>query len=204
MLVDETSFRVIMDMEEGVYTDVAVRVVDPDRLYTIAAEVMDRLPDTRVVVRDELLRTYRAIFDWREGVLLVLLASTLVTLLFVAWERAVGLGAEERGEIATLKALGWGAADLLRVKLWEGGVITLGAFLLGYSAAYVHVFLLDGALFEPLLRGWSMLYPRFVLEPSVELYQLALLLLLVVLPYGVATLVPAWRAARGEPGPALR
>lgn len=195
MLVDETTFRVIMDMEEELYTDVAVRVENPEALYAVAAELVDRLPDTRVVVRDELLRTYRAILDWREGVLFVLLIGALLAFLFIAWDRAAGLGGEERREIATLKALGWSSGDLLRAKAWEGVLITLSAFLLGYSAAYWHVFALGGALFEPLLRGWSSLYPDFAPTPGVDLLQLALLFLLVVLPYGAATLIPSWRAA---------
>jgi hypothetical protein len=52
------------------------------------------------------------------------------------------------------------------MKLWEGLLISLTAFLLGFVAAYVHVFHFGAPLFEPVFKGWAVLYPRFQLVPA--------------------------------------
>ena len=55
-------------------------------------------------------------------------------------DKASGLSAEERKEIGILKAIGWETADVIRMKFWEGILISFSAFMLGYLAAYLHVF----------------------------------------------------------------
>jgi hypothetical protein len=68
------------------------------------------------------------------------------------------------------------------MKTWEGLLISLTAFLLGFIAAYVHVFHFDAAVFEPVLKGWSVLYPRFTLVPTVDGLQIATLFFFTVFP----------------------
>ena len=90
-------------------------------------------------------------------------------------------------------------------KLLVGKHIPHGhAFLLGYLAAYAHVFLADAALFAPVLKGWAVLYPRFSLIPTVDGLQVATLFFFTVFPYTVATLVPIWRAATTDPDAVMR
>ncbi len=69
------------------------------------------------------------------------------------------------------------------MKFWEGALISLTAFLLGYLAAYLHVFRFSSRLFEPVLKGWSTLYPHFDLSPAVDGFQVATLFLFTVFPY---------------------
>jgi hypothetical protein len=52
------------------------------------------------------------------------------------------------------------------MKFWEGLLISLTAFLLGFVAAYIHVFHFAASMFEPVLKGWAVLYPRFQLTPK--------------------------------------
>jgi lipoprotein-releasing system permease protein len=84
----------------------------------------------------------------------------------LAWEKASGLSAEEKREIGILKAIGWETGDVIKMKFWEGLLISLTAFLLGFVAAYIHVFHFAASLFEPVLKGWAVLYPRFQLTPA--------------------------------------
>ena len=62
----------------------------------------------------------------------------------------------------------------------------------------------DIAVFEPVLRGWSVLYPRLELTPAVDGLQLATLFFFTVFPYTVATIVPIWRAAITDPDSVMR
>ncbi len=49
-----------------------------------------------------------------------------------------------------------------------------------------------------------MIYPQFRLVPFIDGYQLAVLFFLTVVPYTVATIVPAWRAAIVDPDAVMR
>jgi len=134
----------------------------------------------------------------------VILSAAVLAFALVAWDKAAGLSAEERREIGILKAIGWETSDVLTVKLWEGAVVSLTAFGLGWLAAYGHLFLGGAPLFEPVLRGWSTLSPARRLVPAAGGLEVLTLFILTVVPYTVATVVPAWRAATTDPDAVMR
>lgn len=204
LLVNETDFRAFFGIAPGLYTDLVLRVGNPREVRKVAEKVLDRLPAARVISREEMLRTYEAAFNWRQGLLLTVLSVVLLAFAFLAWDKASGLSAEERREIGILKALGWDTGDVLRMKLWEGALVSLSAFLAGYVSAWLHVFHAEAPLFTAVLKGWSVLYPRFTLRPEMDFAQLMVLAFLTVLPFVAATLVPVWRAATLDPDEVMR
>lgn len=204
VLMHEEDFRAFFKYPEGNYTDVALSVANPQEIRNIALKLMDALPDSRPILRDEVLRTYASIFDWREGIMLALLSAAILAFGIFAWEKAAGLSAEEKREIGILKAIGWETGDIIKMKFWEGLLISLTAFLLGYIVAYLHVFHLNSILFEPVLKGWAVLYPRFTLTPHIDGLQVATLFFFTVFPYTAAVLVPIWRAATTDPDTVMR
>jgi ABC-type lipoprotein release transport system permease subunit len=204
VLMSEEDFRTLFDYPAGQYTDIALSVANPQELRNVAAKLAGRLPDSRTILREEVLRTYESIFNWREGIVLVLLSGAVLAFAIFALEKASGLSADEKREIGILKAIGWETGDVILMKFWEGALISLTAFLLGYTAAYLHVFRLSSVLFEPVLKGWSVLYPRFELVPEVDGFQIATLFFFTVFPYAMATIVPIWRAAITDPDSVMR
>lgn len=204
VLMSPGDVRALFNFPEGLATDLAITAGNPRELPTIAAKIVERFPDTRPILKSEILRTYEAIFDWRGGLMVVVLASAILAFIIFAWDKATGLSAEERREIGILKSIGWESADVLLLKVWEGAVISLTAFLGGVLLAYAHVFFFSASLFEHALKGWSVLFPRYRLLPALDAYQLTVLFFLTVLPYTAATLVPIWRAATVDPDAAMR
>jgi ABC-type lipoprotein release transport system permease subunit len=204
ILMSEEGFRALYNFPAGYATDLALTISNPKEVSTIAAKIADRFPDTRPISRSEILRTYDAIFDWRGGMMIVMLSSAIFSFIIFAWDKATGLSAEERKEIGILKSIGWETADVLMLKFWEGVVISLSAFLMGVIFAYCHVFFLTAPLFEHALKGWAVLYPRFKLVPAINTYELAILFFLTVIPYTTATIIPSWRAATADPDTAMR
>jgi hypothetical protein len=204
ILLSEADFRRLFGFPRDRVTDLAVTVRNPSELPTIAHKVTQALSDTRPIIRDEILRTYDSIFNWRGGLMIVILSSAVLAFVIFAWDKASGLSASERQEIGILKAIGWETSDIIRMKFWEGVVISLTAFLGGVTLAYIHVFFTHSLVFEPALKGWSTLYPQFKLVPFVSAEQLSTLFFLTVVPYTVATIVPAWRAATIDPDTAMR
>ncbi len=204
ILISGPGFRRVFGIPADAATDLVVQVRNPREIPTIAAKIAELLPDTRPISRQEILRTYEAVFDWRGGILLVVFGGALLAFLLFAWDKAAGLSAEEKREVGILKAVGWETADILQMKFWEGLVISLSAFFLGTLMAYYHVFLTSAPLLAAVLKGWSTLYPEFHLTPRLGFYQLVTLFFLTVVPYTAAIIVPSWRAATLDPDLVMR
>ncbi|MCG7942997.1 MAG: FtsX-like permease family protein [Candidatus Thiodiazotropha taylori] len=204
LLMNPQGYRQLFGIDESLYTDLVLSVRNPREIQKIAEKLTRLLPDSRPILRSEILRTYESLFSWRQGVMLILLLGSVLAFVIFAWDKASGLSAEERKEIGILKAVGWETGEVMRMKFWEGVIISLMAFLIGYLAAYLHVFYTSAGLFEPVLKGWSVLYPSFQLTPSVDGLQLATLFFFTVLPYTLATIVPVWRTSITDPDLVMR
>lgn len=204
MLITEDDFRKVFGIPRDLVTDAVVSVTNPEEVTTVSTKISKLLPDSRPIVRDEIRRTYDSIFNWRGGMMIVILSSAVFAFVIFAWDKASGLSAGERREIGILKAIGWETSDIILMKFWEGAVISLTAFLAGVILAYVHVFFTSAMLFEPALKGWSTLFPAFKPVPFINAEQLIVLFFLTVVPYTMATVVPSWRAATIDPDTAMR
>jgi len=204
ILISEENFRTLFGIPDGKATDLVVTVRNKKEVPTIALKIFQLLPDTRSIVRDGILGTYEAAFDWRGGIILVILAGAGLAFFIFAWDKAAGLSAEEKREIGILKAIGWETSDVLQMKFWEGLSVSLCSFLVGVLLAYGHIFFSGAAFFKPALMGWSTLYPEFRLTPFISAYQIAVLFFLTVVPYTVATIIPSWRAATTDPDLIMR
>lgn len=204
ILLAESDYRQLSGIPADQATDLVLTVRNQKELATIAEKIVKLHPDTRPIIRSEILRTYEALFSWRSGVVTVLFTIAALAFVIFAWDKATGLSAEERKEIGVLKAVGWESSDVLLLKFWEGLLVSLTAFLLGTALAYLHVFAGTFCLFAPVLKGWSTLYPEFRLTPFIHFGQLAVIFLLTVVPYIVTTIVPSWRVATIDPDMVLR
>jgi len=204
LIVSEDDFRSLFGTPQNVATDLTLKIRNPREMNTIASKISEILPDTRQILKDEILRTYDAVFNWRGGMMIVILLGVLLAFIIFAWDKASGLSAEEKKEIGILKAIGWETSDVILMKFWEGMVVSLSSFLTGTLLAYGHVFFTSSALFEPALKGWAVLYPQFKLTPFIDVSQLSALFFLTVVPYTVATIIPSWRAATVDPDSVMR
>lgn len=193
--VELAQARDLFQIPAGLVTDLCVYVHNPAEVDNLARRIAEVLPDTRVLTREQISRTYQAVFGWRSGMAAVCLLAALAAFAILAWDKASGLSPEERREVAVLKIVGWETPDLLIMRGQEALVVAGGAFLLGLSLAWVHVLYFDAALFRPVLVGWSAIYPAFALAPQIELQDLLLLFALTVPPYLAATVIPTWRSA---------
>lgn len=204
LLLSDADFRLLFRTEKNFFTDIVVSVKNPREISTVADKIRRIYPDSRPILKDEILRTYDAIFDWRSGLMILVFVGAILAFGIFAWDKATSMSIEEKREIGVLKALGWETSEVLFLKAWEGIIISFTAFLVGVSLAYLHVFFGSFALFMPVLKGWSVLYPSFSLVPFIDPYQISALFFLTVMPYTVATIVPAWHAAIIDPDEVMR
>jgi len=204
VVMPEADLRDFFSLAADRATDLRVQVYNVKEIDTIAGKIKRLYPDSRPITRRTILRTYDSVFSWRSGMLLSVFAAALIAFLILAWDKATGISGAEKQEIGILKAIGWETADVLELKFWEGIVISLTAFLVGVLAAYVHVFFLQAAALMPILKGWSILFPKFRMVPYVDLYQMVVVAFLTIVPYVACTVFPAWQAAVSDPESVMR
>ncbi|MDF1615536.1 ABC transporter permease [Desulfurivibrio dismutans] len=187
--------RDLFQIPSHLATDLCVYVYNPAEINNMARRIAEALPDTRVLTREQIQRTYQAVFGWRSGFAAVLLLAALAAFVILAWDKASGLSPEERREVAILKIVGWETPDVLALRCWEALLVAGFAFLLGVIGAWIHVVYFDAGLFRPVMVGWSVIHPGFALVPRIEAQDVLLLFSLTVLPYLAATVIPTWRCA---------
>jgi lipoprotein-releasing system permease protein len=204
IVISLKDFRGLFSIHEGMATDLAVDVNNETEAPVVAAKVREMFPDTRPILRKEIVRTYDAVFAWRSGLVLTLFAGALVAFIILAWDKATGLSAEEKREIGILKAIGWETSDILEMKFWEGLAISITSFLCGIILAYVHVYFFGASVLAPALKGWSVIYPDFRLTPYINVYQVFTLMALTVIPYIATTIIPSWKSAITDPDEVVR
>lgn len=196
--------RDLFNIPPTMVTDLCVYVANPTEISTIAKKIAVLLPDTRVLTKNQIQKTYQVVFSWRSGFASICLLTALVAFAILAWDKASGLSPEEKREIGILKILGWETGDILAVRFWESTLIASIAFIIGCTVAYFHVAFFDASLFKPVMLGWSVIHPSFKLLPSVHLADFLLIFTFSVLPYLGATIIPAWRCATVPPDSVIR
>ena len=196
--------RDLFAMSPTMATDLCLYVANPVEIETIAKKIAGLLPDTRVLTKSQIQKTYQVVFSWRSGFASICLLTALIAFVILAWDKASGLSPEEKREIGILKILGWETADILAIRFWESTLISSLAFIIGCTAAYMHVAFFDASLLKPVMVGWSVIHPPFKLLPSVKLADLLLIFSFSVLPYLGATVIPAWRCSIVPPDSVIR
>jgi len=204
ILLTSDDVRGLFGIPSDMATDIVVKVNNELEVPYIASKIKTTLPDTRPIMREEILQTYETLFSWRSGMMLSTFLSALVAFSILVWDRATGLSAEEKREIGILRAIGWEISDILELKFWEALAISLTSFLTGIIIGYIHVFFLGAPLLSPVLKGWSVLFPSFDLVPYISPYQIITLFFLIVVPYMASTIIPSWKAAITDPDEVLR
>ncbi len=196
--------RDLFAMPPSMVTDLCVYVANPAEIETIAKKIAAMLPDTRVLTKTQIQKTYQVVFSWRSGFASICLLTALIAFAILAWDKASGLSPEEKREIGILKILGWETGDILAVRFWESTLVSSLAFILGCTAAYIHVAFFDATLLKPVMVGWSVIHPPFKLLPAITLGDLMLIFTFSVLPYLAATVIPAWRCSTVPPDSVIR
>lgn len=204
ILCDEDDARALLGLPDGEATDIAVTLANPAEARVVARTIVERMPGARVIERDLQERVYHLAYGRRAGLVLGAAIPAILALLVLAWDRASGVGADERREIAVLKAVGWSTADVLWAKLFESVLVGAAATAFGLLLGYAWVYWLGAPGLRPALVGWSVLYPRAALTPVVDVAQLVGVTLAVLGPFVLLSIVPAWRAATTDPLEAMR
>lgn len=195
--------RAILGIQSG-FTDAFVHVANSDEVDTIARKIKEANPTLRVLTKEEMVQGYLRLYDYKSGWFLGLMLICFFTFAMLLYDKASGLSSQERKEIGLLKALGWETSHILRHKLTEAALVSMGGFFAGLTLAVWYVFGLDAPLLRHLFTGYGALRASFSLPFHLDAPLLALLFFGTVPLYLAACIVPAWKASIEEAGEIMR
>lgn len=195
--------REILGIQSG-FTDAVVRVKNKDEIITIATKIKSANPHWKVITKEEIIQRYIGLYDYKSGWFLALLIICFVAFAMIIYDKASGLSAVERKEIGLLKALGWETSHIIRHKLTEASIISIGGFLAGFTLALGYVYLLQAPLLRRIFTGYDALESAFALPFALDIGTFVLLFFATVPLYLAATIVPAWRAGILEAAEVIR
>lgn len=204
LLCDESDARALLGVPEGEATDLAVSMKNPAETRVVARSIVEAVPGARVLERDLSRRVYAISYGRRSGLFLVGLVPALFALLVLAGDRLGGLAADERREIAILKAVGWSTEDVLWSKVLESGIICIFSISAGMLLGYAWVFWLDAPGLKEALVGFSVLYPKTALTPMVTLSQVLAIFAATLGPFLGLAVLSAWQTSSEDPAAVLR
>jgi ABC-type lipoprotein release transport system permease subunit len=204
VLVTEKDARVLLGYDDALFTDVAISLSSPHEAEVVAKAITGALPHARVIQRAQIERAYALTFGARAGLVGAMLLPLLGCFLLLAWDRLSGLGADERRELGILSLVGWDLRDILLAGLVQNALVAATGAAIGVLAAHLYVFVLGAPLLIDALLGWSRMHPTLELTPAFDATQLVTVLAFVVVPFSLASLTPAFRAANVDVDALLR
>ena len=204
VVLPTSDLRRVFGIDDDLCTDISVEVYNPNEIANVAGKILKRWPDARTVTRTQILQTYDAIFDWRGGLWTTMLMCCIAAFAILIWDKGTGLTEEEFRTIGLLKATGWKSRDVMEFKFFEGIVVSAISLVSGLIIAQVHLLWFDGFIFARVIKGWSVLFPSFAVNPVLDASTLLICIALTIVPYAVASLIPSWRASVSDPDTVLR
>jgi putative ABC transport system permease protein len=175
-------------------TAIGIRLRDPATLSDVSAR-LQRIAGAQVVTQTEMMGTFLNILGTVRTLLqsigwIALCASVtglMNTLLMSVAERAF--------EFSLFRAIGASRVQLFQMVALEGSVLTIAGIVLGAMACFAF-----GVLAVDFARPYLPFFSQFTFRPAA--LGIALLIGVVIAP--LASLFPAFRAARSEPAEALK
>ncbi|MDF1538282.1 MAG: FtsX-like permease family protein [Candidatus Thorarchaeota archaeon] len=204
ILTDQNSARRLLGVDNSSCTDIAVWANQGAYLSDVAFRLDTTIAEARVLTRDAISDTMQKTYGERAGVIALLWAVMLATVVLLAFTISSAGSDETRREVGLLKALGFDTVDILEVRMIESVVLgTLGASL-GISFAIIFDFVLGAPILSGFLLGWNVQIMNAGLPLAISIPTIFVVYSVAIIPILVASVVPAWKNAITEPDVVLR
>ena len=185
----------ILGIDKDYATDLAFKISAADEeLSYIINKIIVKHFNSIIIQRDDLIASYKNLFNYKGGFFLVMFLLLLATYLFILYQRYVLINQSDKKEIGILKAIGWNIKQIILLKSLEGLVVAVVAFCLGVVLAYIYVFIFQAPLLIDIFLGFNnkiLLDVEF--EPIVNIDTIVMLFMLFIIPYISVILLPVWK-----------
>ncbi len=204
VLVSGDDARLLLGLAPGEASDLAVDVYNETEEEAILPDLVASFPyQVQVVTKRDAIGAAVTSLSRNSGLATVMIIPAVLAMAFLVTSAARG-GASVRREIGLYKALGWTTADLMAVHLYRSIALAVPATLLGFATAFVCVFWPGTTWPGRILMGWQTSAPRLWLDPSGAWIVLLGVAALVLVPWLLASIIPALRGALADPEDLLR
>ena len=199
--------RELLRMEQPEVMEIAVRLKSLAKL----GEVQQRLSKALDEIRNKEDKPATELHLWSDlspfasivrmiDLLTLFIRIMLIAIVLVSVMNVMLMAVYERiREIGTLAAIGTQPGKLMAIFLIEGLLLGLAGALAGIALSYGIIALLNA---YPVVFSFGR--EQITLYPGLDFIEVPGVILLAVLVSGLASLQPAWRAARMDPIQALR
>ena len=196
VLLHSADVRRIFDLPAHTATDLSLTVTETATRGHVAREIRQHFPTLLPIPQETVRSLYRTLFSGGSWFVLPAWILYGATLVLLCWNRATCLPDDDPSVADLCRAMGWTRPDILALKLLEGLVVALPAYLTGLLAALLTF---PAAPWLELLGALSRtpdLAFDLHLVPQLTPDSWLLPLLLTLFPYSAAGLLPAWRTLR--------
>ena len=198
ILMEISQARKVLGMEENQFTDITLNVKNSQEIQKVEEKLIRSHFNTRIIKKSDLEKFYSNLFNYKGGVFLTLFFITLSSFSIILYQRYSIVTKIESKEIALLRMMGWKIKDIIALKMTENFLLITSAYMIGIIFAYLFVFQLDAPLLKNIFLGFSNLQNEvtFSFYPAFE--TLALLFVIFVIPFLLATLIPLYKISITE------
>lgn len=195
----------VLGLKESEVTDILIYVTNKAELQTIYTKLIISHFDMQIVTKEDILKYYKNLFNYKGGLFLVLYIITFILFLLIIYQRYSMIKNSDIKEIAILRSLGWKIGEIINFKLFESALVIITAYLVGVILAFIYIFYSNAPLLKQIFLGYSNLSLKAIeFTPHIDYADLTLLFLLFVIPFLLAIVTPLWRLSTVEPSEVLR
>jgi len=197
----------LLAIEEGV-TELCIRANDEDKLAPLKEKISEAIGnDYEVLTWKEMnaaifeISGFKRAGQFMIGLVVVIIAGVGIinTMLMAVMERIP--------EIGTLKAMGFNNSRIVRMFIYEGGIIgTFGSLLGCLIGLLISIYLVHiGLDFSSVFENLDIVYPmKFIIKGEIDYVNLLYVFLFGIFVSVIVTLWPVRKATKLEPVDALR
>lgn len=204
IILDINLARDILGINRDFSTNIAFDV--PNELErTNIKQKLQRLDlDLNIIQKEDILKKYETIFNYKGGVFLILYLVVLFAFIMILYQRYSQVSINERKQIAIFKAIGYSVRDIIKIKMSENFVVAFVSYLFGVLLAYFFVFILNAPILKNIFIDFSNIKNDFILYPYIEFSTFVTLFLFFIVLFLSSVLIPVWKISAINPYESLR
>ena len=204
IILDINLARDILGINRDFSTNIAFDVPNELERANIKQKLQRLDLDLNIIQKEDILKKYETIFNYKGGVFLILYLVVLFAFIMILYQRYSQVSINERKQIAIFKAIGYSVRDIIKIKMSENFVIAFVSYLFGVLLAYFFVFILNAPILKNIFIDFSNIKNDFIIYPYIEFSTFVTLFLFFMVLFLSSVLIPVWKISAINPYESLR
>ena len=204
IILDINLARDILGINRDFSTNIAFDVPNQLERANIKQKLQRLDLDLNIIQKEDILKKYETIFNYKGGVFLILYLVVLFAFIMILYQRYSQVSINERKQIAIFKAIGYSVRDIIKIKMSENFVVAFVSYLIGVLLAYFFVFILNAPILKNIFIDFSNIKNDFIIYPYIEFSTFVTLFLFFMVLFLSSVLIPVWKISAINPYESLR